>query len=752
MEKIVQLSVPKYTHIKDTFQIFDARVKRLDGQINVNTKYFNRMKEIRTRVHKHLKSHKLYNKLDSMIIRKSDPIYGDIPDETLELLDKLSKPRKKDLKETLLKVNQMIRAITSDYYYQLNKLKLKRYAELMEYRKNICCLLDGRKFPTDIQSCHRFAPCEKKIVNIWEIPTGDKPYSRLLKIDFDETSLKLARPQYLCIRSSIAFFMRLKYYYLQKASEKGRWSDMELRQISIIIDNIDKKLNHLQQLEQTVKRSSLYNDEAIPEHNTEKKLIVKYTNDLELPKRKRLEDALKTYQLYIAEIQKRMEYRNRQFGLTDSRIQPLIQRIERNIMFTQRLLDILPEEAVHCPTEDYVNDNGQKKILYSTRDESGRIINYNFDETTNDLAFPKLGNLEVALEANKNVLEKFENDMKNIKRVMESKAQEESKNESEDNEENEDNDETQEQSQNNNKGDKYQLLKERINRLKALIQQKKETIEYLQSVLPEPGIRSTFYHHKLCFSEEKRKSIPSIYKAKNPHTPISTSKASKKFLESSFNSYFKWIEQKRNDIKYRNEIESILNNQNTSENSNPNDENQENEDENGSPKQQKILSHTQRMIQNKLKLETYLESIKSVNIDDIHVQTHAKFEKLLKRMKSKSLGPFNKERMIELATPKRTLLKFSIVRFRHLMSENKRRRLECRLSRNLSRPEQIESELRQKESQKIVKIHKKPKTTEQAALNQLFKRILNSDSLSKENSIDFDYIIRYSIMNGFQMF
>lgn len=303
----MQLSAPKYRHIKNTFEIFDSRIKRLDTEINVNTKYIKRMKDIRMRVHKLLKSHKLYNELDFMIIKKSDPINGDIPDETLEMLEKLSKPRQKDLKETLKKVNQMIRSITNDYYYKENNYKLNRYAELMDFRSNICCLLKNRKFSTDIQPCFRFASCDKKIINIWEIPTGIKPYSRILKIDFDETSIKLARPQFLYIINTIAFFWRLRNYYIQKAKENGRWTDKQLRQIYITIDNINKKLIYLQHLGQIVKKSS--QNEDIPEAIAENKTIVKYTNDIELPKRKRLEDALKTYQSYLAEIQKRMGHR-----------------------------------------------------------------------------------------------------------------------------------------------------------------------------------------------------------------------------------------------------------------------------------------------------------------------------------------------------------------------------------------------------------------------------------------------------------
>lgn len=144
-------------------------------------------------------------------------------------------------------------------------------------------------------------------------------------------------------------------------------------------------------------------------------------------------------------------------------------------MFTQNLLDVLPTEEKHCQTEDYnVNEGREKKILYPTYDESGRIVNYNFDAKTNEMAFPKLGNLEGSLEVHKRVLERFENDLKNVNQVMQSKVQEESTNESEDN------DEAQESSQNTNKSHKYQQLKERINRLNALVQEKKETIEYLQ--------------------------------------------------------------------------------------------------------------------------------------------------------------------------------------------------------------------------------------------------------------------------------
>lgn len=306
LETSVQLSDPKYRHIKNTFEIFDSRIKRLDTEINVNTKYVKRMKDIRIRVHKLLKSHKLYNEQDFMIIKKSDPVNGYIPDETLELLEKLSKPRQKDLKETLIKVNHLIREITSDYYYKENKYKLNRYAELMDYRSNICCLLKNTKFPNETQPCFRFAPCEKKIIDIWEIPTGTKPFSRILKIDFDETSIKLARPQYLYIINTIAFFWRLRNYYLQKANENGRWTDKQLRQIYITIDNINKKLIYLQQLGQIVKRSS--QNENISETVAKNETFTKYTNDIELPKRKRLEDALVTYQSYLAEIQKRIEY------------------------------------------------------------------------------------------------------------------------------------------------------------------------------------------------------------------------------------------------------------------------------------------------------------------------------------------------------------------------------------------------------------------------------------------------------------
>ncbi|CAG9803930.1 unnamed protein product [Chironomus riparius] len=744
MDTPMPLSVPKYRHVKNTFEIFDARVSRLDKMINVNTKYINRMKDIRNRVRKLLMSHKMYNELDFIIMNKSDPINGDIPDETLEKLQKLSKPRQRDLKETLMKVNQMIRAITSDHYYKENNYKLNRYAELMEYRKNICCLLKNAKFPTEIRPCFRFASCEKKIINIWQIPTGDKPYSRILKVDFDETTIKLAHPQLLYILNTITFFLRLRYYYIQKANEIGRWTDKELNQIYTTIDNINKKLIHLQQLEQIAKTSSLYH-EVISEPSAENKTIMQYTHSIDLPKRKRLEDALKTYQSYLVKIQKRTGYRKKQETLVEGRIQPLVQRIERNIMFTHKLLDILPQDEAHCQTESYnFNDKGEKKIVYPIFDESGHIVNYNYDERTNELAFPKIGNLEGSLQVHKNVLEKFENDIKNINQVMKSNTQGESKNESDDNYEIEDS------SLKSNKPDKYQQLKERINRLNALIQQKRETIEYLQSVLPQPGVRSTFYHHKLCFKEEKkRKPIPSSYKAKNLRSPISTSKASTKYLESSFNSYIKWIEQKRNDIKYRDDIESILNSQNTCEILMLNDENQEDEEEKGFGKQEKILTHTQRMIQNKLKLETYLESIKLLNANDVHWQTHAKFEKLLRRMEPKSMGSVNKERIIELATPKRTLLKFSIVRFRHLMSENKRRRLECRLSKSLSKPEQIECEFRQKESQKKPKSQKKFNTNERAALNQLMNKIINSKSLT-EDSTNLDDLIRYSILNGLQ--
>lgn len=312
MDPITILASPKYAHIKNTYEIFDTRLNLLKER-RTYLKALNNLaqvKIIRSRVWNLLKSHKLYNELDFHLQKKSDPINGEIPFETLKALLELSKPRSRDLRFALRKVNQMIRIIKNDHYFQENKHKMKRYDELLEHRRKICCMLAKYKFVADSPMCYRFAPCTKKIIDVLEIPIENKPNSRMLRFDFDDRTNKLAYPHYKKLQSAIQFFIRLKQINQLKVKENVMMTKDEVLQIETIIQSIKEKIEFLQKIEKNMIDDGIIPQKAKAESTggVNKKTFQGFTNPLAIPRRKRLENSLIFYDQYLNELLKRKFY------------------------------------------------------------------------------------------------------------------------------------------------------------------------------------------------------------------------------------------------------------------------------------------------------------------------------------------------------------------------------------------------------------------------------------------------------------
>lgn len=221
---------------------------------------------------------------------------------------------------------------------------------------------------------------------------------------------------------------------------------------------------------------------------------------------------------------------------------------------------------------------------------------------------------------------------------------------------------------------------------------------------------------------------------------ITTSEPRKRNIQSSISIYEKLIENEINAVKNRNEIRMLMDAliiSSKEKNIETNSEEKIKISANGV----KISPHTQRLIENKLKLENYLKEIEATdNVNNLHLQTHRKLEKNVQEKRPKISLP-NMDAIKILALPKILLLKHCISRFSYLMSSDKIGRIKCQFSKSLSKPEEMETVLRRRSVQST-KMVKKPKLYDFTVLRQLFH-------LSTEaNSIIFEDLICFAMMSA----
>lgn len=211
-------SRPKFTAVKNTYEIIDKRVKTLSADVNcrknkICLNYLNKMEKMRKRVMKLLKTYPNYapdpEKVESWNI--------EISKEMEEKMQKLSIPPRRFLKAALIQMNEMIRNILNDHQYYKNKYKLKRVYDLLRYRKQICCQISKyAESPPLSRQCHRFAKCSLKPVPIYAVynqveeeDVHKKFRSRVLKFEFDRETNELSIPSYRHITSAMMFYSNL---------------------------------------------------------------------------------------------------------------------------------------------------------------------------------------------------------------------------------------------------------------------------------------------------------------------------------------------------------------------------------------------------------------------------------------------------------------------------------------------------------------------------------------------------------------
>lgn len=183
---------------------------------------------------------------------------------------------------------------------------------------------------------------------------------------------------------------------------------------------------------------------------------------------------------------------------------------------------------------------------------------------------------------------------------------------------------------------------------------------------------------------------------KKPHESVCTSLATKNRLIASLQKYSEYLESKRNDVAYTDQIERISKefkeNKMKGELQNHTAEgNEKLQHKRNNEKPKKIRSHIFRLIRNMETLRKLLKEMPRSQEDVCHIKSHRNFERKMAFVPKKGPLGLDEERIYKLAKPKKTKLKTTLECYRKLMSAERQQRIEC----ELGLPKDV-SELKQK--------------------------------------------------------
>lgn len=302
---------PKYTVVKSTFKMFKSRVKTISANPEMSQnihrqKYLNEMERMRDRVHKLLQSYSQYKPEEP----SHDSSTGYIPEEILEAMKALSKPPKRFVKATLIKINELIRAIQDDYQFMKNEYKRRRYNELIQFRKQVCCILSHYSMsPPPSEHCFRFAPCSTKLAAIYGVRTDTQNQqtrlelkSRVLEFDFDDDLIELALPTYCRIKETHKFFVNLADR-LSNRLNLFKDSLEEKERLMVVLEDVIRRRDYLDALTaEIIRRKKIRSEDEDKQMTSGQEVLgtfdkrfeafTPFSHYLELPSRKKLRESL----------------------------------------------------------------------------------------------------------------------------------------------------------------------------------------------------------------------------------------------------------------------------------------------------------------------------------------------------------------------------------------------------------------------------------------------------------------------------
>lgn len=429
---------PKYQLVKNTFDIIKNRVVEFSADTGLKKNVhrleeFKKMQKLLKRIEKLLKT---YNEYESEV-EQHDPTTANIPEALEKTMQRLAMPRKKFVKATLKKINEMILGVQDH--------------RLTRIRKQVCCLYSKYpRSPVASEHCFRFKPCSTKTAAIYGCTissTNPQIKSRTLEFNFDDDTIRIALPSLLRINTALEFYKNLfqglshqLLTFQDKIERKEKLieilTQIEKRRDFLvgIKDEIECRRKHKPKSEtetQETKETKQKADKGIFLMN----FFVPFSRFLELPSRSKLQNMLSYHKnLLLAKIEQLaiknlntsesspQEVKRRQQNFASYE-----QRIVNNINFIQTVLECYPtpEKPPHCPPVEEKSrrfkptDKKTVMVMNSMTEDGTKFKEYEFDENTQKLAIPKLDRLLAAKEFNKLQLEKFLVDQRNAQIIKE---------------------------------------------------------------------------------------------------------------------------------------------------------------------------------------------------------------------------------------------------------------------------------------------------------------------------------------------
>lgn len=305
---------PKYPAVEESLEIFKKRVTEIlqDTGFEKNqnrVQYLNRMLELRDRMQSLLQSYPQYKPEK----KPHDPTTASIPKNLEEHLKKLATPPKRFVKAALSQINKTIQEIKQDHQFCKNKCKARRVSELNRHRKKLCCRFSKYpKSPNPSEYCMRFKPCSIKVVPLYAVSVESKTEkrlidirSRILEIDFDDETNELALPNYNKIKACLDFYNQI-IDRLNHQHSTYKESKEEKKKLSEILEALNRRRCFVEGLKAEIECRKKIKPNSMKVENKPTDVPGRFaskwenfrpfTHYLNLPSRKKLQEALRFYE------------------------------------------------------------------------------------------------------------------------------------------------------------------------------------------------------------------------------------------------------------------------------------------------------------------------------------------------------------------------------------------------------------------------------------------------------------------------
>lgn len=344
-ESAKRMAVPNFNVIKGSVDKILTKIKELEksedflnGTPNAMKLYEKLLQQKETSISA-LKNHKDYEKFsEERRKEKADKkdkfksitqLNSEDFENFKQKLKKMASPKKVAYLSALATVNRALEKLTEDKFWCHYPHKKRLYKSLILQRKKLCRKLSKfPKSPSEPHICFRFQPCSRKIVKMWTTPYRK---TRKLNVNFDESTKVLGFPKIPHINYAIKKYEELILVFKEKMKEDLEFTEQKLKFLKNLKDEIEnyklrereelktkclekygkmlenqvknkkKKKNKQVRWRKPSKAEKIFPPKGYWEQNEQ---LNAFSNSLEIPSRRRLENILNYQRKLLKEIEK----------------------------------------------------------------------------------------------------------------------------------------------------------------------------------------------------------------------------------------------------------------------------------------------------------------------------------------------------------------------------------------------------------------------------------------------------------------